>query len=58
MITMAKTPWCERNNVNPKENGYCRSDGRAAYMHICMYAHMAINFVDLVKPIGEEDDHQ
>ena len=28
------------------------------YIYICIYAHMAINFVDLVKPIGEEDDHQ
>ena len=27
-------------------------------LHICIYAHTAIDFVDLVKPIGEEDDHQ
>ena len=37
-----------------KEDRYCRSDGHAAYMHICMET----NFVDLVKPVGEEDDHK
>ena len=31
-----------------KEDRYCRSDGHA----------METNFVDLVKPVGEEDDHK
>ena len=24
----------------------------------CIYAYMETNFVDLVKPVGEEDDHK
>ena len=27
-------------------------------LHICIYACMETNFVDLVKPVGEEDDHK